>query len=201
MFGGMTKVLAEGVGAADNCSVVFGKEAIIAVSEYQAFLLPDETPQILLKCIKGEYIFTDIALTIVFGEAAAGRKRNVNRFEYRVHRLKNVSFETFGTLDNDCSLAVVIGDFPLGIDVKKNEQASGITVYRVLQALAAVQETENRTEKVAIAAFTSSLGSSLNSDPAVMQNMVNVAIYGADSITNRYSRRSYKEVFEGAGLK
>ena len=31
MFGGMAKVLAEGIGAADNCSVVFGKEAIIAV--------------------------------------------------------------------------------------------------------------------------------------------------------------------------
>jgi hypothetical protein len=197
MFSGATKVLAEGIGAADNCSVYFGKEAIIAVSEFQAFLLPEETPQILLKCSKGEYIFTDIALTYIFGEAAAGRKRQVNRYEYRVHPISNVSFLTVGMGgDLDCSVRANIGSGLFDIDIKRNEQASGIAVYRILNALANVQESEERALKIAISAFTSSLGSSLTSDAAMMQNMVSISMFGAESITNKYSRRSYKEVFE-----
>lgn len=198
MFSGATKVLAEGIGAADNCSIFFGREAFIAVSEYQAFLLPEETPQILLKCTKGEYVFTDIALTVVFGEAAAGSKRGINRFEYRLHKMKSVRFETGGLVDTDCNLKVQIGNTSLDIDIKKKEQEAAVRVYRILHALINVQESEDRSEKIAIAAFTSSLGSSLTSDPAVLQNMVNVAMFGAESINNRYSRRSYKEVFDAA---
>lgn len=199
MFGGATRVLSEGIGTADNCSVYFGCAEIISKSEYKQFLLPEEEPEILLKCMKGEYIFTDIALTIIFGEAAAGRKREINRFEYREYPVKNVSFQTFGVGDLDCSLRIVLGSAArLDIDIKKNEQESGIRVYRILQAVANVQETEERNMKIAVSAFTASLGSSLTSDIAVMQNLANIAINGAEMLTNRYTRRSYKDVFESS---
>lgn len=193
-----TKVLSEGLGTADNCSVYFGPANIQQHSEFLQYLLPDEVPQILLKCTKGEYIFTDCAYTMIFGEAAAGRKRQVHRKDYREHPVKDVQFETCGLNDLDCTLTLFIGPSNYSIDIKRPEQESGVKVYRILHSLSIVQEAEKRYFAIACNAFTASLGSSLSSDPATLPNLVGVAMQGAETIANRYNRRSYRDVFEMA---
>lgn len=194
MFSGASKVLAEGIGSADNCSVHFGAE-IPTKSEYLMYLLPEERPQILLKCTKGEYIFTDCALTIVFGEAAAGRKRTVRRLDYRNHRLEDIAFETAGLSDFDCQLTLVIGRTTLSIDIKKAEQDDGAKTYRILHSLAIVHAAEEKYFSLASSAFNAALGSSLTSDPAALPNLIGVSMQGAEAIANRYCRRSYLDVF------
>jgi hypothetical protein len=198
MFGGVTKVLSEGVGTADNCSVYFGQPNIQAKSDYLQFILPDEQPQILMKCTKGEYIFTDCGFTVIFGEAAAGRKRQIRRFDYREHAVHDIAFETCGVVDNDCTMTLNIGSTSISIDIKKPEQELGIKVYRILHALSIVQEAEKRYFALASSAFNAALGSSLTSDPAALNNLIGISMQGAESIANRYNRRSYRDVFEQA---
>lgn len=194
MFSGASKVLAEGMGAADNCSVHFGAE-IPTKSEYLMFLLPDERPQILLKCTKGEYIFTDCGLTIVFGEAAAGRKRTARRLDYRKHKVEDIAFETAGMSDFDCELSLQIGSNRISVDIKRAEQDDGAKTYRILHSLAIVQEAEERYFSLASSAFNAALGSSLTSDPAALPNLIGISMQGAEAIANRYNRRSYLDVF------
>lgn len=188
--------MSEGLGMADNCSVFFGPPNIHGQSEYLQYMLPDEVPQILLKCVKGEYIFSDCAFTVIFGEAAAGRKRQVRRLDYREHPVTDVAFETCGAADLDCTLTVAIGASRYSIDIKKPEQENGVKVYRILHSLSIVQEADKRCFGLAANAFNAALGSSLTPDPAALQHLVGVAMHGAETIANRYNRRSYREVFE-----
>lgn len=196
MFSGASKVLAEGIGAADNCSIYFGHSTIQGTSEYQQFLLPDEQPQILLKCTKGEYIFTDCGLTVVFGETAAGRKREVRRYDYRENHILDISFETAGLSDFDCQINFLVGTKEFTIDIKKAEQENGAKLYRILHSVAVVQEAETRYFTLASNAFTAALGSSLTSDPSGLPNLIGISMQGADAICNRYNRRSYRDIFE-----
>lgn len=198
MFSNASKVLSEGLGAADNCSVFFGAAGVQSKSEFLQFLQPDEVPQILLKSIKGEFIFTDCALTYVFGEAAAGKKREIRRLDYRENPVKDISFETagMGMSDNDANIIVKIGNTNFNMEIKKSEQDNGIKVFRILHSLAIVQEAESRYFQLATSAFTGALGSSLSSDPAAASNLITVAMQGAEAISNRYNRRSYRDIFD-----
>lgn len=199
MFGGVTKVLADTAGLANNCSVFIGPAAVVSHSQYLSFLLPDEEPQILLQCSKGEYIFTDCAVVWVYGDAAAGRKRDVNRLDYREHKIASVSFETAGINDWDCQIKIRMGANSFAIDIKKDEQDAGIKVYRILTAVSAVQESEGRYYALAASTFQSALGSSLTADRSVLDAMTGVVMQGAEAIADKYMRRSYKDVFARYG--
>lgn len=199
MFSTVTKIASEVAGRADNCSVYFGRASIQSQSTFLTFLLPDEEPQILLKSTKGEYIFTDCAIVWCYGESAAGRKREINRLDYREHKIDSVIFETAGIGDWDCQLNVSFGGTLFSIDIKKEEQEAGVKAYRILTGLSAVQESEGRYYTLASTAFQGALSSSLTSDPGVLSSLTDVVMQGAEKIANRYMRRSYKDVFAQYG--
>ena len=58
-----------------------------------------------------QYIFTDKAFVAVFGEAAAGKKRLIRRWDFYDEYISEVVFETagVGATDHDCELKFVIG--------------------------------------------------------------------------------------------
>lgn len=196
MFSAGSKLVAEATGRADNCSVYMGREAVNAHSEFTDFLLPDDEPQMLLKCFKGEYIFTDRGIVWVYGEAAVGKKRVCNRLDFNESPLSSVTFETAGLHDWDCQLRFTAGSSYFAIDIKTPEQEIGIRVYRVLTGLLTVQQDENRRFQLATTAFQAGLGASLASDRNALDTMADVAMRGADAIAHRYKRISYKDVYE-----
>jgi hypothetical protein len=77
-------------------------------------------------------------------------RTNVRRFDFREHNVKDVSFETVGMRDFDCCLKVAIGPAVVSIDIKREQQDAGIIVYKILSALSAFQEGEQRVFSLAV---------------------------------------------------
>lgn len=152
MFG---KVLSEVAGISDNCSVHFRDQAL-SHATFAHFLLPNEKPFILLKSLKAEYIFTNLAYIFSYGEAAAGKKRNINRYDYSLHKISNVSFETAGmsVTDQDCEIKFHLDGGEVSIDVKKPETELAIAVYRVLLQLSLEQQRDAEKMDLAKASLT-----------------------------------------------
>ena len=81
----------------DNCHVLTADE-MHSDSLLRSYLLPDETPYVMLKSAKEEYIFTDCAFITVTGNSAFGTKKNVARYEYFENILSGVSLQSPGSL-------------------------------------------------------------------------------------------------------
>ena len=202
MFSGASKVLSEGIGAADNCSVIFDSNRIRAESQYAPHFIPhDEVPFILLKCIKGEYIFTDKAFIQIFGDAAAGRKRTVYRWDFYDYQISDVMFETPGTgmTDLDCELKFNIGRQDISIDIKKNESEPAALVYRILIALQRAQLLNAQKYKLAESALlrnTFTEAKQGNPPKTIVDDMMAI-----DAIYERFRPTSYMDVFRMVGLQ
>jgi len=136
------KIGASITGSGDNCECVHRDQ--MAQQHSSKFLLSDETPFIYLKSAKEDHIFTDRAYVAVRGESTVGQKKLTYRFDYFIHHISNVMFETagMGVTDKDCELKFTIGGQGVSIDIRKSEQETGILYYRALTALANAQARE-----------------------------------------------------------
>ena len=183
--------MAEVAGTSDNCSVYYRDQAL-AQATYAHFLLPNEKLYILLKSIKGEYMFTNQACIISYGEAAAGKKRNINRFDYFLHKLRNVSFETAGMsiTDQDCEIKFRIGTIDLSIDIKKAEIDQAVIVYRALLQLSLDQQKDEMRLDFTRASLTQSY---LHfQEELKAENHMKLI----DQVISRFNPVSYHEVME-----
>ena len=188
--------MAEVAGTSDNCSVYFRDQAQ-ANATFAHFLLPNEKPYILLKSIKAEYIFTNLAYIFSYGEAAAGRKRNIYRYDYCMHKLSNVSFETAGmsVTDLDCEIKFTLGDNNISIDVKKAETELAVMVYRVILQLSLEQQRDEQKLEFAKASLTQA--------HFHVQDEIKAANHMSliDQIITKFNPVSYHELFEIATPK
>ncbi len=150
MFASVSKLASEAIGTSDNCSVV-PRERILHESIYAPYLIPSEVPYVLFKSTKQEYFFTDRAFLMIRGEAAAGTKRTIQRFEYSDFPITNVHFETagYGVTDFDCELKFHVAGSFISIDIKKNEIDKAAVVFRTLTDVSAAMSRNAKHYRLA----------------------------------------------------
>lgn len=201
MFGGASRVMSEMAGTSDNCTCIFDSNRIRAESQYVGLFVPhDEIPFMLLKCIKGEYIFTDKAFITVFGDAAVGKKRFVGRYDFYDNYISEVGFETsgIGATDLDCELKFLIGGNAVSIDIKKAEADAAAMVYRVLIAVSRAQVINAQKYKLAESALLRNTFT--EAKQGNLPRTVHDDMTAIDGIYERYRPASYIEVFRSTGL-
>jgi hypothetical protein len=59
-------------------------------------LVGDETPYVMLKSAREEFIFTDVAYIAIKGHESVGTKKYVHRYEWHECILSNVTLTTPG---------------------------------------------------------------------------------------------------------
>ncbi len=185
------KIGASITGSGDNCECVPRDQ--MAQQHSAKFLLSDETPFIYLKSAKEDHIFTDRAYVAVRGESTVGQKKLTYRFDYFIHHISNVMFETagMGVTDKDCELKFTIGGQGVSIDIRKSEQETGILYYRALTALANAQAREAQQMNM-FNQFNAKITLSASEQKTVHdQTMAN-----AQAALNHFAPMSYAQVLQ-----
>ncbi len=98
-------------------------------------LLPGETPYILLKSAKDEYLFTDRALIFIDGESVTSPKRTITRTDYCTSSISSVVLVTPGVMDNDCSIDFIM-ERRWRLEIRKSEVENAKLVFKLLDSLA-----------------------------------------------------------------
>ncbi len=192
MFSSATKLMGEAIGTNDNCSVI-PRERIRQESIYNQFLLTNELVYILLKSTKKEYFFTERAFVVVYGEAAVGTKRMIERYEYAEYPITGLHFETagVGVTDFDCELKFTSGSRFYSVDIKKNETDKAACVFRFLMDLQNAQTRNAKMLRLAEQAF--SRNKIINGDNNASNDFETIELMLA-----KYNPVSYKDVLENA---
>lgn len=184
--------MSEAIGTADNCNVILQKEKVRAESSFITLLLPDETPYILLKSIKKEYLFTDQGVLISAGEAAVGTKRLARRYNWFEAPIRYVMFETagYGVTDLDCEIKFTIGSENISVDCKKQEDPNARLVVSTLADLARVQARNAQKLRLVESTLTRTVfnGTHLNGDANERANI--------NALLDELNPVSYAAVFE-----
>jgi hypothetical protein len=154
----------------------------------------------LIKSKKDEYCFTNLGLTHVDGESAISAKRTIRRYEYRAHRISQVTIETAGTIDMDVELKFNVDEIKFSIDVRKSFIESLKDIYKALTMIAQLQERNEvaRTNAMhtlnAVAAMYK-VNAASTEDAVVKQ--YNALLDNLNTtVLDRFSGRDYSAVFE-----
>ena len=179
------------MGTSDNCAVI-PRDRIRQETTYAQFLLRDEVAFFLLKSTKKEYIFTERAFIYVYGEAAVGTKRMIERYEYAEYPVHGLHFETagLGVTDFDCELKFSVGSRGYSVDIKKNEVSAAAAVFRCLVDLANAQTRNGKMLKLAESSFSR--------NKIVSENSTSNDFTVLEQMLAKYNPQSYKAVLENA---
>eukprot|EP01032_Pedospumella_encystans_P027955 gene27955-31577_t len=185
------KIGASITGSGDNCECVHRDQ--MAQQHSFKFLLHDETPFIYLKSVKEDHIFTDRAYISVRGESTMGQKKLTYRFDYFIHHISNVMFETagMGVTDKDCELKFTIGGQGVSIDIRKSEQETGILYYRALTALANAQARETQQMNL-----FNQINSKITLSATELTAVHNQTVANAQAALNQFAPTSYAQVLQ-----
>lgn len=183
-------------GQADNCQPIAVNDTKVA-PELLSWILPTETPMIILHSAVKDFIWTDKALIIIARFNSTGTKRSVVRLDYNQAegKISDVGFETAGTgiTDLDCELKFTVGGQPMSIDITKTFAETGKKYYLALVSL------ENAQRKNAqILQTTLSLMQGMKiAEHATLDKIDTVVV----NLLEKYSPASYKEVLSKALLE
>jgi len=171
-----SKLIGEAYGGNDNHAVIFGLEKIRKEASFIALVLPQETPYVLLKSVKLEYLFTDLGLIMSSGDSSVGTKRLARRFFWFETRVTGVMFETagYGVTDFDCEIKFNLGNEVISIDVKKHEDPLARVIVAILSDLSRTQSRNAQRLRLAEATLTRSVFNSerINGGPEERANIV-----------------------------
>lgn len=192
MFTATKNLMSEAIGTADNCSVVLQKDKARSESSFATLLVPGETPYILLKSIKKEYLFTDQGVLISSGEAAVGTKRLARRYNWFESPIRFVMFETagYGITDLDCEIKFTIGSENISVDIKKQDDPNARIAVATLADLARVQSRNAQKLRLVESTLTRTVfnGAHLNGDADERANI--------NTLLDELNPLSYADVFE-----
>jgi hypothetical protein len=186
---------AVGLGTGNNCHVLtpaeFEKEPLL-----KSYLVGEETPYVMLKAMREEFIFTDVAFISIKGETSIGTKRHVHRYEYFECVISNVALCTPGlsATDLDGELTFHVNGVRHGMDIRKNEWDQIKPLYRTLIQLQRAQH-QNQAALALQKDFLPKLWVTIN-DGSQLKAM---AFDYATETFNRYNPISFKHVWENYG--
>ncbi|WP_214827864.1 PH domain-containing protein [Exiguobacterium algae] len=111
----------------------------------------------LIKSKSDEYCFTNLAMIHLDGTSAVSSKRLLHRYPYSHHPIKQVMFETAGTVDLDVEVKFIIGDKPYSIDIHKKQIEHVKDLYKALLAIEEIQREGRRMMEYANTSLTHSV--------------------------------------------
>jgi hypothetical protein len=183
-----------GTGQGENCHVLFASQ-FMSDTSLTSYLIPGETPYIVLRSYKEEYIFTDYAFISIKGHSTVGTKKVVTRYDYADHKFTLIALRTPGVvnLDMDGVLHLVINEVDHEIDIRKAEWENVKYLYR---ALIMVKRAQYQNEAGLVQCRESTIYANItdtNKLSSLMVEMVNMALHN-------FRPLSYKSVWEASSI-
>lgn len=120
-------------------------------TESDDYILHEEGEKIhfLIKSKSDEYCFTNRAFIHLDGEKATSSKRNINRYDYYLYPIKDVTVETAGTIDLDLEIKFSLGGQAISVDIDKKEGEAIADLYKSLVTIAHMQAESERKKEFA----------------------------------------------------
>lgn len=173
-------------------------------TESDDYLLYEKGERIffLIKTKADEYCFTNLALIHVDGDSAVSKKRILKRYDYKFNLLRQVSFETAGTMDLDIEIKFTIGETAFSIDIHKNFAEKAKDLYKCLVTMERMMRENEKHRNYMFDSLeyaTRSLASSGHGQTSPAESFKSIAEftnYWLQESSRTYSKEDYSEVFE-----
>ena len=173
-------------------------------TEADDYLLYEKGERIyfLIKTKNDEYCFTNFALIHVDGESTVNKKRILKRYDYKFHTLRQVSFETVGTMDMDIEINFTIGEMAFNINVHKNFSEKTRDLYKSLVTIERIMRDNEKHRNFMFDSLeyaTRSLASSsfAQTSPAESyKSIVEFTNQWLQDCSRIYSKEDYSDVFD-----
>ncbi|MBM7715395.1 PH domain-containing protein [Siminovitchia sp. FSL H7-0308] len=143
------KIASDALGLSDIGKIISPQDFDKTESDDYVLYEEGEKIHFLIKSKSDEYCFTNRALIHLDGEKATSSKRNIYRYDYYKHPIKNVTIETAGTIDLDLEIKFTIGEQSISVDINKKEGKAIADLYKSLVAISQIQDTNKRMKKFA----------------------------------------------------
>jgi hypothetical protein len=101
------------------------------IDEY-VFTEDGEKIYAIIKSLKDEYCFTNVAFIHLDGATATSKRRLLSRYSYKHFPISHVHLETAGTVDLDAEIKFNYGDKNLSIDIDKSQIDKIRDIYKAL---------------------------------------------------------------------
>lgn len=194
------KIAAEALGISDVGIIVPPGDYNKVDADDYLFHEDGEKIFFLIKSKKDEYAFTNFALTHVDGESAVSSKRTIKRYEYRSHRISQVTIETAGTIDMDVELKFSVDDLRFSIDVRKSYLESLKDIYKALTKISKLQVRNEAARANALRALDAISGmykiNAAGADDAIVKQYNALLDNLNAAVLDRFSGHDYSVVFE-----
>ncbi|MFC7688247.1 PH domain-containing protein [Ureibacillus sp. GCM10028918] len=156
----------------------------------------------LIKTKTDEYCFTNLALIHMDGDSAVSKKRTLKRYDYKFNTIRQVSFETAGTIDQDLEIHFTIGETAFCISLHKNFSKKAKDLYKCLVTMERMMRENEKHRNYMFDSLefaTRSLGSSghgQSSPGESFKSIVEFTNYWLQESNRNYSKEDYSDVFE-----
>ena len=194
------KIAAEALGISDVGIIVPPGDYNKVDADDYLFHEDGEKIFFLIKSKKDEYAFTNFALTHVDGESAVSSKRTIKRYEYRSHRISQVTIETAGTIDMDVELKFSVDDLRFSIDVRKSYLESLKDIYKALTKISKLQVRNEAARANALRALDAISGmykiNAAGADDAIVKQYNALLDNLNAAVLDRFGGHDYSVVFE-----
>ncbi|REJ07431.1 PH domain-containing protein [Halobacillus trueperi] len=196
------KMASDALGLSDIGKIIRKEDFDKAQSDDFVLTEDGEKIHFLIKSKSDEYCFTNRALIHLDGDKATSSKRNIYRYDYYQHPIRNVSVETAGTIDLDLEIKFYIGDQYLSIDIAKDEGEAIADLYKSLVSISHIQEENQR--QATFAKDSIGMAQDLIHDNRFHENDISkefgeAANFAYDWFTQKYkenTRKDFDDVFE-----
>ncbi|WP_277678983.1 PH domain-containing protein [Gracilibacillus dipsosauri] len=143
------KIASDALGLSDIGKIIQPEDFDKTESDDYVLHEDGEKIHFLIKSKSDEYCFTNRALIHLDGEKATSSKRNIYRYDYYRHPIKNVSVETAGTVDLDLEIKFSLGGKAISVDIDKKEGEAIADLYKSLVAISHIQDENERKKEFA----------------------------------------------------
>lgn len=143
------KIASDALGLSDIGKIIQPEDFDKTESDDYVLHEDGEKIHFLIKSKSDEYCFTNRALIHLDGEKATSSKRNIYRYDYYHHPIKNISVETAGTVDLDLEIKFSLGGKAVSVDIDKKEGEAIADLYKSLVAISHIQDENERKKEFA----------------------------------------------------
>ncbi|MCM3388602.1 PH domain-containing protein [Ureibacillus chungkukjangi] len=156
----------------------------------------------LVKTKTDEYCFTNLALIHVYGDSAVSKKRTLKRYDYKFNTLRQVSFETIGTMDLDNEIKFTIGETAFNIEIHKKFSEKAKDLYKCLVTMERIMRENEKHRNYMFDSLeyaTRSLASSGHGQASPSESFKSIAEFTNQWLqesSRNYTKEDYSDVFD-----
>lgn len=138
-----TKIASDTLGLSDIGKIISPSDFDKVDGDDYIFHEDNEKIFFVIKSQSDEYVFTNYGMIHVDGSGAISKRKVVNRYEFNVYRLSNISIETAGHVDLDVEIKFNLNEKVFSIDVDKKQIELLKDLYKTLFEISRIQLSSN----------------------------------------------------------